>query len=87
MHRYFWIRRVYRLLMIVSVFLPRWWQRAVCIGVVFVLLKYGYRTGTQMVAQETRQAIEYARSNTAATVVAAMGVPRLPLPATVGREA
>ncbi len=87
MHRYFWIRRVYRLLIVVMVFLPRWWQRAMCVVMVFVLLKSAYRAGAQMVAEETRHAITCVRGSTPARVVAAMEVPRPVLPATVGREA
>ncbi len=87
MHRYFWIRRAYRSLMILSVFLPRWWQRALCTALVFVLLKHAIRAGAQMVAEETRRAIEDARTNTRATVAASIGLLRQRPPAIAGREA
>ncbi len=87
MHPYYKLRRAYRLLMIVSVFLPRWWQRAACIATAIALSKRAIRAGSQMVAEETRQAIEDAQRNSRATVAASIGLLRQRPPAIVGREA
>ncbi len=83
MHRYYSIRRLYRVLFAVMIVLPRWWMRVLCAYCIHIVINRAKVAYAQLTAEETCRALEAQRDTERITVLEAIGsIQQLPLATT-----